>query len=178
MSSDGKTSHERWKGKKFRRTLAEFGERVMYLKSGSKGVNKWDSRWSEGIFLGLRDESGEIIIGTEEGCVKARDFKRLSDENERWDAVKFNKMRGSPWEPVPGRGSTELRVNVHIPTSSEEPIPHETGREGGVHRFRIMRDDIKRFGLMPMCPGCTAVNRGEPAQSHSEACRKKGLKSS
>ena len=171
VGSDGFTAHERWKGKKFRRTLAEFGERVMYLKAGSRGVNKWESIWSDGIFLGSRDECGEIIVGTDEGCVKARDFNIYSDEKERWQIGKFNSFKGVPWEPVPGDPSTEIRVKVNMPSTDGPPIRHDSGREKVAYRFRIQRNDLQKHGLTSGCPGCRAVNRGEPAHNHSEQCR-------
>ena len=47
----------------------------MYLKMGTRGRDKLDSRWEQGVWLGVKDTSGEIIIGTPDGVVKARDFK-------------------------------------------------------------------------------------------------------
>ena len=49
VREDGRTSHERIRGKKFRREVAEFGECVWYLKPGSKGKHKMDSRWGNGV---------------------------------------------------------------------------------------------------------------------------------
>ena len=50
VKSDGKTGYERWKGKKFRGVCAEFGEKVMYLKSGSLHKDKFfqDGRLDSG----------------------------------------------------------------------------------------------------------------------------------
>ena len=43
----------------FNRKVAEFGECVWYLKPGTKGKYKWEERWGNGVWLGIRDESGE-----------------------------------------------------------------------------------------------------------------------
>ena len=56
----------------------------MYLKLESEGKNKGESRWKEGIFFGIRDESGEIVVGTNEGTVKARTLRRYGREEDRW----------------------------------------------------------------------------------------------
>ena len=80
VGKDGKTAYRRVKGKEFRRPIAEFGETVLYLKPGTKGIDKLAYRWEKGIWLGIMDESGEVIIGAELGVVKCRDFKRVSDE--------------------------------------------------------------------------------------------------
>ena len=61
---DGKTAHERMRGRKFRRDIAEFGERILYIRSDSVGKDKFNSRWEPGVFIGVKDDSGEVIIGT------------------------------------------------------------------------------------------------------------------
>ena len=73
---EGFTAHRRWKGKEFNRKVAEFGEAVQYLRLGSEGKGNMESRWGRGIWMGVREETGESIIGTEEGTVKCRDFRR------------------------------------------------------------------------------------------------------
>ena len=90
VGSDGRTPYERWKGKTFRRKMAEFGEVVLYLMPGTVGVNKHACRWDVGVWLGVRDESGEILIGTSKGVIKANVFRRRGSEAERWDVEVFN----------------------------------------------------------------------------------------
>ena len=42
----------------------------MYLQLVSPGRDKGETRWREGIFLGARDESGELVVGSDEGkCI-------------------------------------------------------------------------------------------------------------
>ena len=69
---DALTVYRRLKGRKFNRNVAEFGENILYLKANSAGKSKFDARWLEGVWLGIRDESGESIVGTPEGVVKRR----------------------------------------------------------------------------------------------------------
>ena len=45
------------KGKKFKREVAVFGETVMYLKLGTKGADKFSSRWEKGVWLGIKDDT-------------------------------------------------------------------------------------------------------------------------
>jgi hypothetical protein len=105
----GLTAYRKWKGKEFDKHVAEFGERVMYLKSDSAGKDKFNSRWEEGAYLGLRDESGESIIGTKEGVIKGKDFRRMTEGKDRWNKDTFNSFNGVPWEPIPGQpGQVEL----------------------------------------------------------------------
>ena len=65
VGEDGKTAFRRLRGRDFNGKVVEFGEHVWYLKLKTKGQHSWKSRWSSGIWLGIVDESGENIIGTE-----------------------------------------------------------------------------------------------------------------
>ena len=62
---------------------------------GTRGRDKLDSRWETGIWMGIKDESGECIIGTSDGTVKARDFKRLANKEKRWNAELVQSLMGS-----------------------------------------------------------------------------------
>ena len=59
--------------------MVEFGEEIMFLRAKSVGKDKFDSRWEKGIWLGIREESGENIIGTKDGVLKARSIKRHAE---------------------------------------------------------------------------------------------------
>ena len=66
VGTDGKTAYQRRKGKAFKRVVPEFCEKVFYLRLGSLKEpkrDKGDTRWCEGHFLGIRNETGELIIG-------------------------------------------------------------------------------------------------------------------
>ncbi len=96
MGEDGKTPQERIKGKKFKTQIVEFGEGVRYIMPESAGKDKWDVRWREGIFLVIRDSSGEFIVGTTEGAIKVRGIRRLARHSDRWDCARLNSMEGVP----------------------------------------------------------------------------------
>ena len=87
----------------------------------------------------------------------------------------LDEMRGTPWQPTPGRDSVEIVCKIHIPLD-ESPItdPLDEGREeGGAKRAKIMKEDLRRFGYTVGCQGCRAAVRGKTAQGHSEECRKR-----
>ena len=97
----------------------EFGESVWYLIPKSRGKNKIKSRWASGIWLGIREESGEAIIGTSKGVIKVRTVRRKGSDAERWDVSAIDAMVGTPWEPQPGVDSIETVSYTHLtlPTS-------------------------------------------------------------
>ena len=69
VGSDGMTAHRRVRGRNFRREMLEIGEGVWYLEPKSVGINKMSSRWAIGMYLGVRVESNEVIIGIEQGVI-------------------------------------------------------------------------------------------------------------
>merc|ERR1712026_294122 len=108
-------------GKSFTREVAEFGECIWCYVPGINCTQKMDPRWESGIWLGVRDESGEILVGTPGGVLKARSFMR-KPESQQWDYKEFASMQGVPWEPIPGHEGREIRSNVNIPNA---PIQQE-----------------------------------------------------
>ena len=110
VDTDGKTSHERCRGRKFTKTLPEFGECVMYLKTPAhKGREKLEARWESGVYLGIHDKSQELIVGTPEGAIKAHEFRRKGSHEERWNLEEVNSTKGLPWQPDPNTMSLEVQ---------------------------------------------------------------------
>ena len=116
VGKDGMTAVRRLKGRNFSKPICEIGECIWYCKSKTAGKNKARSRWESGIWLGIRDESGEVIVGTSSGVVKCRSVRRKPTHEERWNRVQLDEMLGTPWEPVPGFTSDEIPILslIHI----------------------------------------------------------------
>ena len=75
IGEDGKTAHERARGRKFSKPLPEFGECILYAKYLPKqGDNKLEPQWEQGVFLGINDNGQELIIGTDKGVIKSTEF--------------------------------------------------------------------------------------------------------
>ena len=86
--------------------IAEFGERVWHLESGSVSKDKLDVRWQDGVWFGVRDESGESIVGTPEGLMKCKDFRRRPEEGGiRESARCLRASRGSKCKASQERSS-------------------------------------------------------------------------
>ena len=85
------------------------------------GKDKADSRWENGIFAGVRIESGELFAMTNEGVIKVRTYCRKPDD-ERWDNQELDLAKGVPWEPIPGRGRIQVKSRVKFMDESGEKI--------------------------------------------------------
>ena len=72
VGTDGRTPMERTRGRRIKRPVCELGEQILYmpLKAGRGG--KYDAKFHKGIYLGSMMRTGETIIGTNEGVVRAR----------------------------------------------------------------------------------------------------------
>ena len=78
--------------------MAELGE-VVHVKIPRDKLSKLDPRWQRGIFLGRRDESVEVIIGTARGVEFSRSLRGMAD-GERWSKEEYATFIGAPWNPV------------------------------------------------------------------------------
>ena len=123
----------------------------------------------------VRDKSGEIYIGTDTGVIKVRSVRRKGTAQARWDVELWDKVKGTPWEPVPGREGVEVMSKVELPPAPVEvpPMADVPRWEQDWRRPKIERKDVKNLGMTPGCPGCIAANRGSAARRHTEECRKR-----
>ena len=147
---------------------------MWYSRPNSKGKDKLDARWESGIWLGVRDESGESVIGNSEGIIQVRTVRR-KPQSEKWNQELFQSVKGTPWNTVPGTNQDEIRSKVVFPTVYESIVPDKPPepKEFFRRRIRITRDDVKHAGMTPGCEGCVAANRGITSRPHSEECRMK-----
>ena len=84
VGKDGKTGYERCKGRAARLPAMEFGEGVMW-KRRREGVplGKLSCMWDDGIYLGIKGTTGEIIVGYKKGVWRTRTVKPKV-LGERW----------------------------------------------------------------------------------------------
>ncbi len=59
---EGFTAYRMWKGREFTKPVAKFGERVTCAPALSVGKDKFDAALKEGVWLGIKAESGESLI--------------------------------------------------------------------------------------------------------------------
>ena len=96
VGRDGKTPYERWKCKRFKTPMAEFGERVLYLKPKSKGKDKYESRWKEGIWIGAEDQSTEYRVVDENEIHRVSRIQRLANTEDRWGTSLHQRIKVFP----------------------------------------------------------------------------------
>ena len=97
----------------------------MLLKSSNNTRAKFGDRFLEGVCLGLVFKTGDSVIGTPEGMVKAvRGRMRLTEGPCNCNAVVFTP--GTQECPVPGRRSGHIPTDVNL-KPRQDGIPEEDG---------------------------------------------------
>jgi hypothetical protein len=180
VARDGKTPYERVKGKKAEVIGLEFGERVLWKHPPGKTMDKIGARWSQGLFVGVKAKSNELIVidGDTKQVKMVRTVRRVPEE-QRWKAEYLEWVEAVPWnhgkddkdadgdmldfdvKSGPGRKLTEQEKS--------EIAMNEGPRI--LHRAHLRRADFDKHGYTDRCPGCSALLRGLHAQPHSQACR-------
>ena len=75
---DGKTPYSRHRGREWRVSIPPFGETVEFLKRG----HKFESRWQQGIFLGVKDNTTEKIVGNGSVFFTVQSIRRKSGDDK------------------------------------------------------------------------------------------------
>ena len=174
VAADGKTAHERLKGKAYRREMVDFAERVVFMPVVLGGkMNKLESKWEPGRFIGVRPKSNEALVMTERGVLKARTMRRLP-KIDRWVKDDWEELKGLPWAWKPAK--PRLPGVSPIPVSDAPPPPAGDAREEEKRPRRryIKATDIEDYGYTPGCPACKKILEGTPGavgKTHNEKCR-------
>ena len=172
VGRDGRTPHERLRGKRPPQALVPFGEKVLFQSlRQDRRANKAEPRFDYGVWAGIRIGGADVYILTPEGAVRARNVRRLP-EAERWDMDFVSKVRVVPWDMAEGVQSDPIGAGRSLDEPRAPPPPPPLVDEPpAMRRFRINKEDIVKFGTTANCPGCTAIRWGKRQQGHSEACR-------
>ena len=173
VGKDGKTAHERRRGRKCRIGTVPFGEAVMYKELNKERKSSMDTDWQAGVWLGHTRDSNEVLIGTRNGVVRAYAVIRKA-EGERWDADLLRNMRGTPQQPDPTKPGLHIPIRITFDPPDggvlDEAVPLR--KERGVRRLRITKRMLDRYGFTQDCEGCRCQRAGlEEQRVHSEACR-------
>ena len=97
VGKDGWTPYERSKGKKARTLGLEFGEAVLWKrKPVGNHLGKLSCLWEDGVYLGVKGGTGEIIVADNKGVWKTRTVHR-KPETGRWSKEGVEMIKGVPW---------------------------------------------------------------------------------
>ncbi|CAE6933232.1 RE2 [Symbiodinium sp. CCMP2592] len=173
---EGLTPFQRIKGRKWQVALPCFGEAVDFRRNTR---SKLDSRWQSGVYLGLRLQSTEKIVGTNQGIFVVQSIKR-KPEGQQWDSDLVKAVRGLPWKTSPdetGDGArlpepltVRAQVEEGLPPPARELVKPEVAP---FRRTYIRQSDLDKFGYTAGCEACSAIREGRRRTgiNHTEHCR-------
>ena len=175
VGADGKTAYERSRGKMAKLPGVEFGEGVMWKRRREGGpLGKLTCMWDDGIFLGVKGSTGEMIVRDEKGVWRTRTIRR-KPEGERWSRENMERIGGVPWrmtKEAEGDGE-DLKNEVTIMDKEYRERAKMEESEPVPRKVYISKDDLEVHGYTVGCPGCKSALRGMTKQAHTEGCRKR-----
>ena len=155
--------------------LVEFGECIYFHPLKHLDLGKAEPRWGSRIFLGLKLNSGEKIVATEDGIIKVRSIRRKL-ESERWNVEDHMLIKRFPWRPYEASEEDEVHIRPPQPVT---PVPRDAApqqqRDGEVvpRPFSITKRDLVNYGYTPGCPGCLAAANDRRYKPHTLNCRQR-----
>ena len=176
VGSDGKTAMQRMKGRKTNAPWVPFGEAVLFkLPKVPKMPGDFRDRFEEGIWVGFITRSGEHLVATDRGVFKVSSVMRRS-EDKRWSGDAIQKIQGSPKEPIPGSGSSNIvaysKTREDKDRQPTQYAPREI-EEPEVRANYIYKRDVEQFGATEGCAGCRALMNpfSKFRAKHTPECR-------
>ena len=183
VGQDGRTAHERSRGKSSKMLGFEFGEVVQFRRiPTAKRLGKLDSLWSQGVFVGYRSQSSEYMVVNADGAFKTRTIKRLPVE-ERWEKEPIDDMKWTPWkvkdkaddvkESSGPSAAHEPFIDIRVDKSIDLPLPPKIEEEPMPRRVYLTKGVLDKYGMTDGCLGCTMSSMGNAGVAHSEECRRR-----
>ena len=178
IGDDGRTPDERRTGRRWRKPMMTFGERVLFKPViQRRRKNDLEAKYEYGHFIGVNSRTSEFLVMTREGVKRGFSIRRLPLE-ERWSASELGELRGTPWDMVP-RPQVEAAdaPPLAVPAPAPAPVERDAAVGAGAPRALYVRQaDVERFGYTATCPGCCDLQVGRRTtqggvRAHSDECR-------
>ena len=142
--------------------MSSFGEYVDYRK---RTRHKLESRWSRGVFVGVRVKTTERTVMDETGTHGVQSVRRVPEE-QRYDHRSLQHVRGTPWEPNPGDVSTDLNEPMLIIPQLPDVAPAPTKTYHSDNRGPAMSKSVKQT-----LKSLATRQDAQPAQFTAPDCR-------
>jgi hypothetical protein len=157
MGADGKTAYQRLKGKRPSGRIMPFGETILWMqpKGTEKRANKLEPKHHYGVFVGVEPKSGEFLVLTPDGAVRARTVHRLQPD-KRWDLEFVSSVKGAPWDHEAHPGEVAPPGVIPMPVVPATPLPDPAEVPPAAARHVQIRHAERGDGEVPQMPGSAA----------------------
>ena len=162
---DGLTAYQRVRGKPFRTRLAAMGEMVRFKNRNHEPLV--NSKWHDGVFLGIDKRTGQYILHSDDGIKFARTILRVAD-SEKWNTEVVQKVNATPQSLHEPR-EPEVIFREPVPRAEDPPAKQAVARQ-----VYISKRDLELHGYTQGCPRCDHARDygyGRTSRPHSLVCR-------
>ena len=147
------------RGKVVRLRGMEFWEGVLWKRRRDGGpLGKLTCMWDDGIYLGIKGTTGEMIVGDKNGVWRTRTVRRKTLP-ERWTRENLEMVGGVPWIDEQDGEGLKLEVTI-MNKDCRERVRGEAEGEAVPRRMFIRKQDVDEHGYTVRCPGCVSILRG------------------
>ena len=147
IGKNGKTSEMRRTGQRWRKPMAQCGEKVCFRQIREDGVSSCACRRIQGIFVGHYDRTGAVLCITKNGVVRDKSWTR-QELSDAWESTNWEGLCGTPWQMV----APELKLTKKVTADKEgagTPLPRievERAPEIEPRRFYVLTAQGNRVG--------------------------------
>ena len=88
----------------------------MEAEESGGALGKLTCMWEDGVFLGVKGNTAELIVGDGRGVWLTRTVRRKPEE-ERWEAENIRLVAGVPWrtsEEDEGADGEAMKLDVRV----------------------------------------------------------------
>ena len=101
-------------GRRWRKPMAQFGEKFWFHKIGVEGINSSRKRRIQGIFVGHHDRTRAIPYIAKSGIVRGQCRTRQTS-SDAWESTSWEDLFDNPWHMV----ITETRLTKKVIADEE-----------------------------------------------------------
>ena len=139
--------------------ITPFEETMEFLKGG----HKFEARWRQRNFLGVKDYTTEKIVGHVSGVFTVQSSRRRSAD-DRYDVETLMSVTWVPCDPQ----ATKLDEVYHSLCAGGKP-------KKTLRRLCITKRDLDKYGYTAGCAACDATRTGNKSNGvqHTPSCRER-----
>ena len=129
-----------------------FGETVLWRKKRTTAdLNKHDSEYSEGIFLGMSGMGSELLLGTPHGVCRSRDVRVLVDHDAKWNKEFVLRFDTPVEQYIDPTQDTPDRILIEPGVIAHDILPPEVEVTTTTRRMRLTPADFRVHGYTTGC---------------------------
>ena len=149
--------------------------RIPGAEDRGAGRSKWQTRWTQGLWLGRSEDSDAHIVYVDGRVGEYHTVRRMAETDpRRWDSDTVRTLNVTPWRLQ----DAEVRADAAASTSTRQTMRYTLPGEAAMPSLSATAgtEQIVPMRLRPLTPGCAAcAKRGQASHGmrHSIECKRR-----